>query len=344
MLPRMLFAGLTIVLLAGCVATPVAVAPPTATPTAMDGADALMPLPAGFDVEGHRGARGLAPENTLPAFETALDLGVTTLELDLHLSADGELVIWHDDAVPAEKCRLDPMAAAPVPPDPDDAATPAEALMIRRLTMDQLRRYICDRNPDPGQFPAQRPVATDLAGANYRMATLDELFDFVARYTAADGKTSAQRAQAAQVQFNVETKRKPDNPAAIGDDFDGENPGEFERTLVALIEEYGLQDRVIVQSFDHRSLQAVARLNPTLQLAALTAGGRAVEAYAALGATIWSPRARDLTPDLLDRAHTAGLRVLPWTVNDPDDMRRFIDLGVDGIITDRPDLLLTLAE
>ncbi|MEZ4560108.1 MAG: glycerophosphodiester phosphodiesterase family protein [Caldilineaceae bacterium] len=328
----------------GCVATPAAVAPSTAAPTASDTAGAVTPFPAGFDVEGHRGARRLAPENTLPAFETALDLGVTTLELDLHLSADGELVIWHDDTVPAEKCRLDPMAATPFRPIPTHAATPAEALMIRRLTMDQLRRYICDRNPDPGQFPAQRPVATDLAGANYRMVTLRELFDFVARYGAAAEKTPDQRFQAAQVQFNVETKRKPDNPAAIGDDFDGEHPGEFERTLVALIEEYGLDERVIVQSFDHRSLQAVAQLNPTLPLAALTAGGRAVEAYAALGATIWSPRARDVTPDLLDRAHTAGLRVIPWTVNDPDDMRRLIDLGVDGIITDRPDLLLTLAD
>ncbi|MEZ4610043.1 MAG: hypothetical protein R2838_07305 [Caldilineaceae bacterium] len=77
------------------------------------------------------------------------------------------------------------------------------------------------------------------------------------------------------MQFNVETKRKPDNPAAIGDDFDGEHPGEFERTLVALIEEYGLDDRVIVQSFDHRSPSAVAQLNPTLRLA-LTAGGSAV--------------------------------------------------------------------
>ncbi|MEZ4719050.1 MAG: glycerophosphodiester phosphodiesterase family protein [Caldilineaceae bacterium] len=114
----MLFATLALVLLTGCVATPAAVAPSTAAPTASDTAGAVTPFPAGFDVEGHRGARRLAPENTLPAFETALDLGVTTLELDLHLSADGELVIWHDDTVPAEKCRLDPMAATPFRPIP----------------------------------------------------------------------------------------------------------------------------------------------------------------------------------------------------------------------------------
>lgn len=338
---RLLLLGFVAIVLSGCATIPAA----TPVPSDRDSAPARQSiLPAGFDVQGHRGARGLAPENTLPAFETALDLGVTTLELDLHLSADGQLVIWHDDTVVAEKCRVDAMAAPPGPPDPDLASTPADALMVRRLTMDQLRQYVCDRNPDPGQFPDQRPVATDLAGENYRMATLRELFDFVARYADSERKTVAQREQAAQVLFNVETKRKPDNPAAIGDDFDGTNPGEFERTLVALIEEYGLQDRVIVQSFDHGSLSAVAQLNPTLQLAALTSGGRGVEAYAALGATIWSPRYRDLTPALLERAHQAGLRVIPWTVNEPDDMRRLVALGVDGIISDRPDLLLTLAD
>jgi glycerophosphoryl diester phosphodiesterase len=336
---------LTTLFLSGCIAST-----PGDAPQAHAGTPSTAPtgpanfLPAGFDVQGHRGARGLAPENTLPAFETALDLGVTTLELDLHLTADGELVIWHDDTVVAEKCGLDAMAAPPLPPDPDQVTTEGDALMMRQLSMDQLRRYLCDRNPDPGQFPQQRPTATDLAGDNYRMTTLRELFDFVARYAESTRKTPAQREQAARVLFNVETKRKPDNPAAIGDDFDGTNPGEFERRLVALIEEYGLEERVIVQSFDHRSLQAVAQLNPTIQLAALTAGGRAVEAYAALGATIWSPRYRDLTPDLLTRAQSAGLRVIPWTVNDPDDMRRLVNLGVDGIITDRPDLLLALAD
>jgi len=292
-------------------------------------------LPPGFDVQGHRGARGLQPENTLPAFETALDLGVTTLELDLHLTADGEVVIWHDPTITPDKCSLpDATAADAAPPQP------ASRPRIADLTFAALQHYRCDRNPDAGRFPAQEPAPTLLAGDDYRIVRLADLFDFVARYAASDRKRADQRTAAGQVHFNIETKRKPDDPAAIGDDFDGVNPGRFEREIARIVAEFGLTDRAVLQSFDHRSLWAMRRLQPELQLAALTTRSVDLADLAQRGAAIWSPDFATLTPALLAEAHALGLAVIPWTVNDPADMHRLIEMGVDGLITDRPDLLL----
>lgn len=338
---------LILTLSAACASPPVPtpLLPPTATPaaatatTAGPAAAAPSSAPA-FDVEGHRGTRGLRPENTLPAFETALDLGVTTLELDLHWSADDEIVIWHDDGIPAAKCRLDPASTVDAP-DPDRA--PPASLRIRQLTLAQLRSYRCDRNPDPGRFPDQKPDPTTLAGDDYGLHTLAELFDFVAAYADSPHKSEAQRANARRVFFNIETKRKPNDPAAIGDGFDGVQPGPFEQAIVALVSARGLTGRVIVQSFDFRSLWAVAQLAPTLRLAALTSrplAPAAVVDLAARGASILSPRSTLVTPALIEQAHAAGLLVIPWTVDDPQAMRRLIEMGVDGLISDRPDWVL----
>lgn len=289
-----------------------------------------------FDLEGHRGARGLKPENTLPAF----DLGVTTLELDLHFTADEIVVIWHDEWITPDKCSLDTHDADP-PPDPDDPSVDQDDLRISHLTLSELKQYRCDRNPDPGRFPEQEKSGTALAGENYRLLTLAELFDFVDLYSASDEKSAAQRESASQVHFNIETKRKPDDPDAIGDDFDGVNPGAFEIAIVDLVEARELVDRTIVQSFDHRSLWATRMLNEELRLAALTSRGTPDPAlYASNGATIWAPRYQDVTPARLQAAHHAGLLVIPWTVNDLDDGQQLIEMGVDGLITDRPDVFL----
>ena len=111
--------------------------------------------------------------------------------------------------------------------------------------------------------------------------------------------------------------------------------------LLALLAEYGWADRVVVQSFDHRSLRTIRKVDDEIRLAALTTGGEAkVKVYNGYGFNIWSPRARDLTPELLAEAQGLGLRVIPWTVNDVDEMERLIEMGVDGLISDRPDLLL----
>ncbi|NKQ36619.1 MAG: hypothetical protein HF973_13520 [Chloroflexi bacterium] len=300
-------------------------------------------LPENIDAEGHRGTRGLKPENTLPAFETALDLGVDTLELDLHYTSDGVVVLWHDDKIEKDKCRLDPDSDVEAP-DPDSLIKWGDALMISQLTLEQLKAYQCDRNPDEDTFPDQDNAPTALAGSNYRPVALAELFDFVQAYSQSEEKSEAQRANAAQVQFNIETKRKPDNPKAISDGFDGQNPGPFELEILRLVDEYGLEDRVIIQSFDFRSIWAIRSVNDTIRLAALSrqAGSADLPEIAAKGANIWSPKYSTLTEPLVSKAHKLGLQVVPWTVNDPDDMRAMLEMGVDGIISDRPDILLGL--
>jgi glycerophosphoryl diester phosphodiesterase len=296
-------------------------------------------LPDHFDLQGHRGSRGLKPENTLPGFELALDLQVTTLELDLHFSADQVPVIWHDPRIEAAKCRRDPLAQLEAP-DPDSLIFQGDNLLISRLALDQLQTYLCDRNPDRARFPDQDNLPTALAGADFHILSLAELFDFVAAYSQDEQKSEAQRQNAARVQFNIETKRDPDNPESIGDGFDGLQAGPFERAILELVMEKGLVDRVILQSFDHRSLWAMRALNDQIRLAALTSGGRPNPAnYADAGASIWSPNYRNLTPALLEQAHQAGLLVIPWTVNDPQEMDTLIARGVDGLITDRPDIL-----
>lgn len=291
-----------------------------------------------LDVQGHRGARGLRPENTLPSFELALDLGVTTLELDLHYSADGRVIVWHDPVIDPDKCGLSPTAAVGVP---DPEASDDVDLAVRNLTAGQLADYACDRNPDQGRFPEQRPDPGDLAGDDYRIVTLGELFAFVADYAASGLKTEAQRTNAANVTFNIETKRDPADPDAIGDGFDGQQAGPFELAVLGVVAAAGLEHRVIVQSFDHRSLRAIAATESLVRLAPLTRDRvRDPGQYAEWGAFIWSPRATTLSADAVELAHGAGLLVVPWTVNDLLEMEELISMGVDGIITDRPDLLL----
>jgi len=294
-----------------------------------------------FDVQGHRGARGLKPENTLPAFEAALDLRVTTLELDLHFAADGQVVVWHDPVVESEKCGLAEGAPAGTP-DPDDGSSRADRL-VASLTVDQLRWFQCDRNPDPDAHPAQRTEETELAGDNFRIVTLERLFEFVEEYANSEAKTSEQRANAAGVRFNVETKRRPDNAQTIGDGFNGVEAGPFELALLDLIDRFGLGSRIVIQSFDHRSLWAIHAVDSEIRLSALTSNiPPDLAGLVANGASIWSPRATTLTETLITRAHAVGLRVTPWTVNDPLEATHLISMGVDGIITDRPDLMMGL--
>ncbi|MDQ7026731.1 MAG: glycerophosphodiester phosphodiesterase family protein [Anaerolineae bacterium] len=299
-------------------------------------------LPENFDVQGHRGTRGLKPENTLPSFETALDLGVTTLELDLHYTADDVVVISHNPAVGRELCYL-PEDSPVVIPTPSSSISTANPLRIRNLMLEDLQGFVCDLNQNASQFPLQNNDRTAIAGDTYHIPTLRELFELVEAYAESDLKTEEQRENARQVRFNLESKRAGNSPANIGDDFDGENIGAFELAILALVEEFELEDRVVIQSFDHRVLWAIARYNPDITLAALTNRGRArLDVYAERGASIWSPRYTEINQAQIDEAHELGLQVIPWTVNDADDMRELIAMGVDGIITDRPDILLNL--
>ena len=255
----------------------------------------VAPRAEDLDVQGHRGARGLRPENTLPSFQAALDAGVTTLEMDLQFTGDGEVVVWHDPGADSSKCNV------------------TGSITIGTAALADLQGVVCDRNPDPGRFPDQTAPEGD-----YTIATLGQVLDAFA---------------GSGVQFNIETKRQPPDPV-----------GPFERAVVEIVQARDLVDRVTVQSFDHRSLWAVRELEPGIALAALTRRGDVPDFadLAARGAAIWSPDYRTVSQGTLSAAHDAGLRVIPWTINDPADMRRLVDLGVDGLITDRPDLAAEL--
>lgn len=281
-----------------------------------------------FDVQGHRGARGLRPESTLPGFEVALDLGVDTLELDLHFTGDGQVVVWHDPTISADKCVSNGNGGA------------ALGSPIADLTRDELAGFRCAENPDPERFPDQEAEPTPIAGDDYSIVTLGELFDFVAGYAESDLKSPDQRTNAETVRFNIETKRRPEQPDTIGDGFDGETPGPFELAILDVIAARGIADRVTIQSFDHRSLRAIRAVDESIQLAALTRRNVAFAPEFAEFAEIWSPDHRSLSASGLNDAHVAGMLVVPWTVNDPSDMLRLIDLGVDGLISDRPDLVV----
>ena len=139
----------------------------------------------------------------------------------------------------------------------------------------------------------------------------------------------------------METKRKPKDPENIDDGFDGVQAGPFELRILDIVADRGLEARVTIQSFDHRSLWAVHAQNPMIDLSVLTKGGSVHFAEIAdRGASIWSSSYEDLTASNIEAAHAVGLEVIPWTVNDLDVAERLMGLGVDGLITDRPDLLL----
>jgi glycerophosphoryl diester phosphodiesterase len=281
-----------------------------------------------LNIQGHRGSRGLRPESTLPAFEVALDLMVATLELDLHLTADDEVVIWHDEELWEQKCRIREDA-------PNHLALPAP---MRSLAVAEFGYFICDKNPEPERFDAQVAEPTALAGDRFEVVRLADLFEFVAEYAASPAKSEAQRAAARRVEFNIETKRVLDHPEYIGDDFDGENVGTFERVLIEAIDSAGMIARSTIQSFDFRSLRSIHRVRPDIRLSALTGLAPNFDEISSTGASIWSPYYGLLTREQITEAHMLGLEVLPWTVNTEQEMQEVVDNGVDGFITDRPDI------
>jgi glycerophosphoryl diester phosphodiesterase len=248
------------------------------------------------------------------------------------------VVVWHDPIIDDSKCHL-----PDDPPDPEapDPRNPLRRIFISQQPLSVVQSYRCDLNADVARFPSQTAHTMPLAGDDYRIITLVELFDFVEQYADSELKTEAQRSNAATVQFNIETKREADHPEYIDDGFTGGEAGPFELAILEIVNGRSLTPRVIIQSFDHRSLRAIRELDREIRLAALTTGGEAkLDVYAAYRFNIWSPNQRDVTAELITKAHDEGLQVIPWTVNETEAMQRLIDWGVDGIITDYPDRLL----
>ena len=288
-----------------------------------------------FDLQGHRGARGLAPENTLAAFETALRVGVTTLEFDLAMTADDVLVASHDRRLNPDHTR-----------GPDGKFLEREGPAIRSLTLAELQRYDVGRLKPGSAYAASLPEQQAVDGA--RIPALTELFDLV------------QRLGADHVRFNIETKITPTSGA------DTPNPETFAAAFATAVRAAGLTARVSMQSFDWRTLAALKRIAPDIERVCLTVealnfdsirrgepgpspwlagldidefGGSVPHLVATAGCAAWSPLHRNARPDDVAAAKALGLKVIPWTVNERADMERLIALGVDGIITDYPDRL-----
>lgn len=284
-----------------------------------------------FDLQAHRGGRGLAPENTLVAFANATALGVDTLELDIGLTADGVVVISHDTSLNPDHTR-----------DAKGQWLAAKGPTIRSMTLAQLQSYDVGRiNPgtDYGkQFARQKGVD------GQRIPTLAALFEQV------------RSTPGTKVRFNIETKVDPTLPEETA------APDVVADALLAEIDRAGMASRVTIQSFDWRTLARVAQKAPDIQRAYLSSGRTLADARwtqglelasfggsapqlvkAAAGPSkapvIWSPFFGPLTQEQVQEAHKLGLQVLPWTVNNRADMARLIDWGVDGIITDYPDVL-----
>jgi glycerophosphoryl diester phosphodiesterase len=298
-----------------------------------------------FDLQGHRGARGLKPENTLPAFEAALDLGVTAVETDVHLTADHVPVLFHDHRISERLCRVLPGARVPAP---------SRCAAVSALTLAELRSYRADGNPCPEAFPAQDPAVTPLAGPfaaeggidPHAPPTLEELFAFCAAYAGAPGqragKPDGQRQRAGSLRFELELKRVPFRPETVGDDLGPGQPGLLERRVVEAARRAGVVARTIVRSFDHRAVAAARLLEPGLTAAVLVAG-TAPAAPADLarraGAQVYCPDYEFLDEAQVRQLHAEGIRVVPWTVNRAEDWARLLAWGVDGITTDFPDRL-----
>jgi glycerophosphoryl diester phosphodiesterase len=298
-------------------------------------------MKAPFELQGHRGARGIHPENTLPSFEAALDLCVQSIETDLHLTKDGVPVVIHDAVITPRLCRTI---------DPRFGSTPR----ITDLTHAQLRGYIADVNPDPGRFPDQNAEVTPLARRfaeersldPYAIPALADLFAFAAAYAGQPGKevgkSEAQQTAARRVCFDLELKRVPYRSENIGDGYDGRALGLFETQILAAIAEAKVMAQTRVRSFDHRCLRLIKDRSPEIDVAVLIADTAPVspaELARAAGARIYCPRYEFVDAQVVESLHAAGVRVLPWTVNVEEDWARLIAWGVDGITTDFPDRL-----
>jgi glycerophosphoryl diester phosphodiesterase len=292
----------------------------------------------GFDLEAHRGGRGLRPENTLASFGKALQLGVTTLELDTGVTKDGVVVVSHERRLSTLECQ------DTAPATPGDPAFPYVGKLIHDLTYAQIRTLDCGtRHPaDPSTDPY---VGTQQAIPGTHMPRLADVFALARRYGAKD------------VQFNIETKLDPTQP---GDTL---APEPFARAVIAEITQAHAVKNSMLQSFDWRTLKVSESVLPSLRRVALAQpatiypgtpwtagipiksskpfddGSLAAVVADQLNADILSPVASATTPRLVSSAHDHDLPVIPWTVNDKASMAAIIDLGVDGLISDYPDRL-----
>jgi glycerophosphoryl diester phosphodiesterase len=269
-------------------------------------------LPIGFDIEGHRGCRGLLPENSLPAFAKALALGVTTLELDLVISKDKKVVVSHEPFFSHE--------ISLTPAKTEFSSEKEKEFNIYKMDYSEILRFDTGSKKHP-RFPDQEKIKT-------HKPLYSEVIQLAESYT----KTNS----LGPVWYNVEIKSTPEGDRIFHPDIE-----EFSELVYQIIKENNVIDRTIIQCFDLRPLQYLKKKYPHLILSLLVENHLTPEFNTKILGFIphiYSPEYHLVNESLIKFAKSNQMKVIPWTVNSTEEIERLIQLGVDGIITDYPNL------
>lgn len=302
-----------------------------------------------FDLEAHRGGRDVRPENTLYSYAYAIELGATSIECDMQLTKDGQIVMSHNPILNSDITR-----------DENGNYIENNKYDIRLMTVDELKKFdVGVMDPNCGEY-------YDLHGKTQftydaKIPTLEELMQLIQSY----GDKN--------IVLNIETKSYPD-PVSAGYKNNAD-PKKFVEVFNNIVKKYDMEDRVVLQSFDWQTLIEMKKLNPNISTSTLwqeqpswgrdseslrryekkkspwLSGldikdyqGNPVKAAHAIGADIISPYYTEISKQDVDEAHSLGMKVVPWTVNNEKDMNMLLDMGVDGIISDKPWLLKQVLE
>lgn len=302
-----------------------------------------------FDLEAHRGGRDVRPENTLYSYAYAIELGATSIECDMQLTKDGQIVMSHNPILNSDITR-----------DENGNYIENNKYDIRLMTVDELKKFdVGVMDPNCGEY-------YDLHGKTQftydaKIPTLEELMQLIQSY----GDKN--------IVLNIETKSYPD-PASAGYKNNAD-PKKFVEVFNNIVKKYDMEDQVVLQSFDWQTLIEMKKLNPNISTSALWQeqpswgrdseslrryekkkspwlGGLDIKDYQenpvkaahAIGADIISPYYTEISKQDVDEAHSLGMKVVPWTVNNEKDMNMLLDMGVDGIISDKPWLLKQVLE
>jgi len=263
-----------------------------------------------LDIQGHRGARGMRPENTIPAFIYAMDHDVTTVELDVVITKDSQVVVSHDAYMESTFC---------LKPD-GSAISPSEekGLNIYQMTYEEVRQYDCGSKSND-RFEQQESVATPKPLLADVIKAVEKHVKGVTHY---------------EVDYNIEIKSTPSGEGKYHPEYK-----EYSDLVYNLIDQYLPWSRVVIQSFDFRVLRYWHEKHPEVRLAALVENTRSIKSnLASLGFKphIYSPYYRLLSKKKIEALHDKDIKVIPWTVNKPEKMQQLVRFGVDGLITDYP--------
>lgn len=262
-----------------------------------------------FDIQGHRGCRGLLPENTIEAMKKAIDLGVTTLEMDVVISKDKKVLLSHEPFL-SHEIALDLSGK-------EISEAEEKKYNLYQMNYDQIKQYDCGSKIHP-RFLEQQKIKT------YK-PLLSEIIQFAEEYSKSKNK---------KLFYNIETKSDPN-----GDDIFHPKPQEFVDLLVAVLNQFSISNRIYIQSFDVRTLQVLHKKHPEFKTVLLVENDLSIkENLKILGfkPTVYSPEFILLDKNKVNFLHKKSIKVIPWTVNKKEDMEKVISFGVDGLISDYP--------